>query len=310
MPIVTLTLNPCIDQSSEAELVRPTRKIRTRGQRLEPGGGGVNVARAIAELGGRALPVYLRGGATGAVLDGLLAEHGFETRAVPVAGQTRISHAVFERATGLEYRFVPEGPEVTDAELAACLDTLEALDFDWLVASGSLPDGLPEDSYARVARLAEAKGARFVLDTSGPALAAALAQPGIHLIKPSLGEFRALTGQPLESDAEIREAAATLRRERRIELVAVTLGHGGALMAGPDGMLRLQPPRLEVRSATGAGDSFLGAMVFALAEGRPPADAFRLATGAGAAAVLTPGTELFHRADALRLRDELAAQGA
>jgi 6-phosphofructokinase 2 len=299
-PIVTLTLNPCIDSAAEAERVQPVHKIRTSNERYYPGGGGVNVARVLAELGAPALPVYLAGGATGALLDQLMAERGFAPRSVRIRDNTRISHAVYERATGLEYRFVPEGPVLDPEDWPRCRALIEGLDFDWLVASGSLPRGAPVDCYAELARLCAARGARFVLDSSGPALAAALGAGPVHLLKPSLGEFRALTGAPLETPAEIDAAAAALRA-RGVELVAVTLGQDGALLADAEGVVRRTPPPVEARSATGAGDSFLGGFVYALAEGRAPREAFALAVAAGAASVLTPGTELCRRDDVLRL---------
>jgi 6-phosphofructokinase 2 len=306
-PIVTLTLNPCIDGACETELVRPTRKIRTSNERYDPGGGGINVARVIAELGRPALPVYLAGSATGSVLDELLTAAGFDPHPIRIRDHTRISHAVFESSTGREFRFVPDGPEVEEADWRACLAALDALDFDWLVASGSLPRGLAPDCYADLARRVAARGARFVLDTSGPALSAAIAGGGVHLAKPSLGEFRALTGLPLESEPEITAAARDLVQTRDIEIIAVTMGHEGALLATRDGTRRLRPPDLEVKSATGAGDSFLGAMTFALAEGRGPEDAFALGVAAGSATVLTPGTGLCLRADVERLYAELTA---
>ena len=245
-PVVTVTLNPCIDEASEAESVQPVHKIRTSHERYYPGGGGVNVARVIAELGGAALPVYLRGGATGALLDDLLIAAGFTPLSVPIAGYTRISHAVFDRSSGLEYRFVPEGPEVTAADWTRLRELVASLDFDWLVASGSLPRGLAPGCYAELAGVAAARGARFVLDTSGPALAEAVAAGPLYLVKPSLGEFRRLTGLPLATAEEAAAAAATLRAERRVEFVALTLGHEGALLAGPEGVL---PPQ----AARGAG---------------------------------------------------------
>ncbi len=300
-PVVTVTLNPCIDAASEAESVQPVHKVRTTHERYYPGGGGVNVARVIAELGGAALPVYLRGGATGALLDDLLIAAGFTPLSVQIAGYTRISHAVFDRSSGLEYRFVPEGPEVAAADWARLRDLIASLDFDWLVASGSLPRGLAPGCYAELAALAAARGARFALDTSGPALAEAVAAGPLALVKPSLGEFRRLTGLPLATPEEAAAAAVALRADRRVEFVALTLGREGALLAGPEGVLRLTPPDVPVASATGAGDSFLGAMVFALAQGRPAAEAFRLGVAAGTAAVLTPGTELCRREDVRRL---------
>lgn len=301
-PIVTLTANPSVDGAAEAELVRPTRKIRTGKERYDPGGGGINVSRVIAELGGRTRAVYLAGGATGGVLDQLLAGSGLEPLRIDIADQTRISHAVFERSTGLEYRFVPEGPRVTAAEWRACLDALGELDFDYLVASGSLPPGLEADAYAAAARVAADRGARLVLDTSGPALAAALDAGGVWLAKPSLGEFQALTGRTLESMAETEAAAADFRAAHGLEMLAVSLGHGGAVLATAAGTRRLRPPPVTVHSATGAGDSFLGGMVYALATGQSADAAFANGLAAGTAAVLTPGTELCRRADVDRLR--------
>jgi 6-phosphofructokinase 2 len=306
-PIVTLTLNPAIDGASEAETVQPTHKIRTRGDRYDPGGGGINVARVIAELGGAALPVYLAGGVTGEVFDALLAGRGLAGQRVPIAGHTRISLSVFERSTGLEYRFVPEGPEVTPAEWLACLGVIDGLDFDWLVISGSRPPGLPDECFVTLARRAADRGARVVLDSSGPALAATLRAGGLALVKPSLGEFRALTGRPLADLDEIAEAARALVDSGRAAIVAVTMGHEGALLASREATLVRRPPPVEVRSATGAGDSFVGAMTLALAENRPVVQAFLLGMAAGSATVMSPGNDLCRRADVERLHAALNA---
>ena len=149
-PIVTLTLNPAIDASCQAQEVRPVRKIRTSDERYDPGGGGINVARVIRELGGETI--------------------GLDHRAVPIAGMTRVSHTVYERSSGQEYRFVPDGPALSAKEWQTGLAALEALNADYVVASGSLPKGVPDDFYARIARNARDRGIRFVLDTSGEAL--------------------------------------------------------------------------------------------------------------------------------------------
>jgi 6-phosphofructokinase 2 len=305
--VVTLTLNPTVDGASEAEAVRPTRKIRTRNQRFDPGGGGINVARVLGELGLPAPAVYLAGGPIGAVLGSLLADRGVEGCPVAIAGDTRIAQAIFETSSGLEYRFVPEGPQVAPGEWQACVAALDGLPFDYLVASGSLPRGVSEAFYGELARRVAERGARFVLDTSGPPLSSAMAAGGIFLVKPSLGEFQALVGRPIEEIEAIGEAALACIHRGQAEIVAVTLGHRGALLADARGFRYLRPPPVAARSATGAGDSFLAGMVFGLAEGRSAEDAFALATAAGAAAVLTPGTELCRREDVLRLYGALAA---
>ena len=179
-PIVTLTLNPAIDAACEAEVVRPIHKIRTTNEEFCPGGGGINVARTVRDLGGDALALYLAGGATGRVLDELAAAIGLSCRPIAIGGHTRISHVVYERSSGLEYRFVPEGPFVTEDEWRTCLAEVAGITCDYFVASGSLPRGLPADAYAQVAdRLP--RDTKFVLDTSGAALAHALDRGGLFL---------------------------------------------------------------------------------------------------------------------------------
>lgn len=307
-PIVTVTLNPTIDMSSEAEKVQPTRKIRTTSERYDPGGGGLNVARVIEELGGTARAIYLAGGATGAVLDELMRERGIAFRRVGIGGMTRISESVFERSTGREYRFVPVGPEVHESEWEHCLDALQAVEADYLVASGSLPRGVPADFYVRIGRLARRRGAKFILDTSGDALRETLEAGGVHLVKPSLGEFEQLAGRELREPAAQEEAALSLARSGKAELVALTLGHKGAVLAGPNGVLRMDALPVEPRSAVGAGDSFVGAMTLELARDSSPEVAFRMGMAAGTAAVLTPGTGLCKREDVERLFAQLRSQ--
>ena len=149
--LATLTLNPAIDGSCEAERIFPTHKIRTRAERYDPGGGGINVARVLSRLGQSVEVIYLAGGATGALLDELLDQHGLTRKPIPIHDHTRQSLSVFERASGKEYRFVPEGPQVRDAEWRAAFDHCAAIDQGWLIASGSLPPGVPPDFYARLA---------------------------------------------------------------------------------------------------------------------------------------------------------------
>ena len=303
-PIVTLTLNPSVDGSAQAEVVQPIRKVRTTDERYDPGGGGINVARVVQELGGTALAVYMAGGATGGVLDELLDSAAIPRRRIAIGDHTRISHAVYERSSGLEYRFVPEGPLLKESEWRACLDALEDLDCDYLVVSGSLPRGAPDDFYARVIDVTDRKEVKLVLDTSGRALRPAL-ERGVHLVKPSLGEFEALVGRQLPQPALQEEAARELVRTGASEMLALTMGRDGALLVTADSALRLPAPAVPVKSAVGAGDSFVAAMTLALAQGRSSEDSFAYGMAAGAAAVMSPGTELCRREDVERLYDEM-----
>jgi len=156
-PVVTLTVNPALDTACVADEVVPMRKVRTRDERYEAGGGGINVARMVHELGGEAVAFYLAGGMTGQALEGLVEHSGVAAVRVPISGQTRVSHTVFETSTGHEFRFTPEGPEVTESEWHNCLEVLSIVDGDYFVASGSLARGLPNDFYARVARMVKAR---------------------------------------------------------------------------------------------------------------------------------------------------------
>lgn len=303
-PILTLSLNPSIDGAAEADVVRPIHKIRTSGERYDPGGGGINVARVVRELGGSSHAIYLSGGVTGGVLDELLEVAAIPRRRIPIQDHTRISHSVFERSSGLEYRFVSEGPLVRDPEWQQCLAAIEDADCKYLVASGSLPRGVPDDFYSAVVDLAGRNGAKLVLDTSGRALRAAL-QQGVHLFKPSLGELEALVGQELSEPALQEAKALELIESGAAELVALTLGRDGALLVNKDGALRLPAPEVTATSATGAGDSFVAAMTLGLAQGRTAKDAFVYGLAAGAAAVITSGTALCRREDVERLYGEI-----
>lgn len=306
-PIVTLTLNPSIDGSAETDVVRHTRKVRTTNERLDPGGGGLNVARALGLLGAPALALYCAGGAIGDALDRLLAARGVTGRRLPIAGDTRFAHVVHENSTGHEYRFTPEGPELREAEIEATLAALEAADCEYLVASGSLPRGVAADFYVRVSDVAARKGAKFILDTSGEALRRAIAHGGVHFAKPSRGEFAALTGETLDDPAAIGAAAMRFVEDGKAAMLAVTLGHEGAVFASPDGVVIAPALDVPVVSAVGAGDSFVAGFVFALASGMAPRDAFHMGVAAGTAAVMTPGTELCRRADVEALYARLKA---
>jgi 6-phosphofructokinase 2 len=306
-PIVTLTLNPAIDSSCQADEVGPVHKVRTFEERYDPGGGGVNVARVIRELGGEALAIYLAGGLTGQAFTHMIDAIGLQHRAIAIRGYTRVSHTVYERSSGQEYRFVPQGPEIHEDEWQACLRELESLEFDYLVASGSLPEGVPDDFYACVAHMVRKRGARFVLDTSGAALRRAL-EAGVYLVKPNLRELESVVGRALREPAEQEEAARQLVTSGGAEIVTVSLGADGALLATGAGCRRLRAPKVKPRSTVGAGDSFLGAMTLGLAQGRTPEDAFMLAVATGTATVLTVGTELCRREDVLRIYREIKAE--
>jgi 6-phosphofructokinase 2 len=298
--IATLTLNPAIDISSETETVRHTHKVRTRREAMEPGGGGINVARVLDKLGADVTALFLGGGATGQVLDALLERAGIAHRMIEISGDSRISLAVLETSTGREFRFVPEGPQVTDDEAVSAIDTASETACDYLVASGSLPRGVPDDFYATLCTRAKAGGARFVLDTSGAALEAALDAGGLFLVKPSRREFENFVGGKL-SNEQLASEASRLVASGAAENVAISQGREGALRATRQGAVAAPAIPVEACSTVGAGDSFLAGVVYGFSLGLSSKQAFRAGLAAGAAAVLSCGSELARQADLDRL---------
>lgn len=305
--IVTLTINPSVDISWDVDDVVPTRKLRSTGGSVYPGGGGINVSHVISELGGESTAVFTRGGVIGTLLTELLDDYAIDRRVIKVAGDTRLSATVFERSTHDEYRVTPPGPELTEAEWSRVIDVISELDCEYLVCAGSVPAGVPEDLYARIAVIAKERGTKMILDTSGRALIEGL-QAGVYIVKPNLREIEHLIGRKAPTP-ELQEAVAReVIEQGGAEIVALTLGAQGALLVWADGSLRLQSPEVNKRSAVGAGSSFVAGLTYGLATGKSLEDAFRLAVACGTAALVTPGTEMCRRADVERLFADLSQQ--
>jgi len=327
-PVFTVTPNPALDVSSEVEVVRPDVKLRCAAPRVEPGGGGVNVTRVLATLGVRAPALLLAGGRTGAaVVDSLRAE-GHTCDATPVPGETRQSFTVGESASGQQFRFVLPGPAVPgpawQALRARLVEHLAAVASGSaagaappaiVVLSGSFPPGSPEDAIASVVEVVGAcdPAALVVVDTSGPGLIAAVgdgphacARP-IGLLKLNLRELAEATGSGALVGPAVIAAATALRERGRAAAVLVTRGAAGALLVDGDGAAEFPAPVVPVRSRVGAGDSTVAGIVAALARGSSLRAAVADGVLVGAAAVMTPGTELVRLADLQMLRSGCAA---
>ena len=304
--IVTLTINPAIDIFVNVRQVEPTRKLRCSAPKRDPGGGGINVARVVHRLGRSVAAIYPTGGAIGKLLHRLVEREGIDSLVTPSHVETRENFTAYEESTGQQYRFVLPGSALHRAEWESVLDKLTSLPEKplYVIASGSVPPGVPENFFAQVARRAKALGARTVIDTSGPALAAALDE-GVTLIKPNQVELAELVGAPLDNDADRIAACRALTANGRAEIVALTLGEDGALLVTAKQAWRAQPMDIDVVSSVGAGDSFVGGMVAALAGGKDLEQAFRMAMAAASAAVLSPGTELCREEDVKRLLPEV-----
>jgi 6-phosphofructokinase 2 len=288
--IVTLTMNPALDITTAADVVRPTDKIRCAGVRYDAGGGGLNVARVAHELGATVSAVFPAGGPTGGLVTRLIVESGVPFRRIPIADSTRESFTVNEDSTGRQYRFVLAGPQLTAVEQAECLDQLRdaAHGAACVVASGSLPPGVPPDLYQRVCDICGELGVPLILDTSGQGLTHI--SSGIALLKASLRELRECIGRALATETDQAAAARELVERGVARSVVVSLGSEGAILVTSSQQQRFSSVSVPAVSGIGAGDAMVAAITVGLCHGWPLSKAVRYGIAAGAAMLTTPGT--------------------
>ena len=300
--ILTLTLNPALDVTTTTEMLTPRRKLRCTAPVYDAGGGGVNVSRAIRALGGESTAFIALGGSTGRQYLDVLARSGIACETFELDGETRFSLTVMEHATDEHYRFVLPGPvqdpNTADRLIARVQSAVEA-GHRWIIASGSLPPGLPIDTYARVARQTRAAGGKFIIDSAGPALGAVLDERP-HVVRLNHFEAQEFVGGDDAAAAAETMLDRLLARDAA-DVVIVTVGDDGALVATATERFTVLPPRVEVVSTVGAGDSFVGAMTLGFARGWPLEETVRFAVAAASAAVMTPATELCRPDDTRRL---------
>jgi 6-phosphofructokinase 2 len=307
--IVTISINPAIDKSSSVAHVVAERKLYCKRPRLEPGGGGVNISRAIRKLGGESMLLYAAGGLTGERLQELLNEEDLVHRPLPIEGSIRDNLVILEESTGQQYRFGMPGPEFQKKEWEQFLQELSTIEPspDYLVASGSLPPGVPADFFAQVARVGKKRGAKIIIDTSGEALEKAI-QEGVYLIKPNAREFRELVGEDITEESQIKSEAQKMVKSGRCEVLIISLGAAGALMVSKEITEHILPPTVPIVSKVGAGDSMVAGIVLSLSRGKSIRESILFGVAAGTAAVMTPGTELCRREDAERLFESMVSE--
>jgi 6-phosphofructokinase 2 len=303
--IVTLTLNPALDKGSTVDRIVAQRKLRCSQPTFDPGGGGINVARAIHELGGEATAYWVCGGFTGAALQELLDCENVANVPIPIAGPTRENLEVFETSTGLQFRFGMPGSPLSADDVERCLDALRQIapPPKYLVLSGSLPPDVPDDLYSVFVEVAP-PDCRVVLDTSGCALKQGLQSP-VYLIKPNLRELSELAGREIQGDLDILNVARTLIDQGKTQVVVSSLGSGGVMLVTAEGWEHVRAPTVPLRSKVGAGDSTVAGMVLGLSRGLTLGESVRLGVAAGSAAVMTDGTRLCQKADTERLFEEM-----
>jgi 6-phosphofructokinase 2 len=302
-------MNPAVGVQTVADQVVPNRKLRCSEPVREPGGGGVNVARALRSLGGDAVAIFPAGGVAGERLGELLSAEGVTSRIVPIAGETRETFTVIERSSENQFRFDPEGPTLHQKEWESVLEQVRTLRPvpKFIVASGTLPRGVPDDFYGRLSAVAAELGTSLIADTSGLPLQHATGA-GTFLIKPNLAEFRGLAGGIVMSDLFLEGAARALVTSGKSKAVVISMGAGGAIYASGTGARRIMAPTVKVASRLGAGDSMVAGIVMGLIRGFSFDDAILYGVAAGSAAVMNPGTELCRLEDVERLYSEMSSR--
>jgi 1-phosphofructokinase len=284
-PVVTVTLNPAIDQTVTISGFVPGRLHRAAECRFQAGGKGVNVASVLADFGVEVIATGFLGGENPDPFESLFASKRIDDQFLRIEGSTRIGIKIVDSRTNVKTDINLPGLSPRPEEIEALLGRVAALAAPdrWIVLSGSVPPGIPHSIYATMIDAIHAKGGRVVLDTSGPALRTGVASRP-EVMKPNMDQLGELTGRVLTTPGTIREAAESLL-DRGVQLIAVTMGARGAVFVERDRAVLARPPQMQTRKTIGAGDAMVAAMVHARMQDLPLDDLARAATAAGAHAV-------------------------
>ncbi len=302
--IVTLTINPSLDKSTQFTGLIAEQKIRCKPPRYDAGGGGINVSKAISRLGGDSLCVFSSGGSPGIKLEELVQKEGIEIKTISTQNWTRENLVALDTNTNSQYRFCFPGASISDLEKETIIQTVQQLKPKYLVASGSLNEGLATDFYQKIADLAKATGTKLIVDTSGEALKKVL-EKGVYLVKPNIGELAKLIGVERLETNEVEFAARKLIEKGSAEIVVVSLGAQGAVLVTATQTEFVPAPNVVKKSTVGAGDSMVGAMVWALSLNKSLKEVVQWGVACGSAATMNEGTQLFKLEDAKRLFEGL-----
>lgn len=298
--ILTVTLNPCIDKSTIAGKLEPESKLRCSEVITEAGGGGINVGKGLRRLGVQSTALFPAGGYNGSMLKSLLDEEGLAYRAVDTHVETRENWIVLEQSSNHQFRFTFPGKAVEEQCIKTLIDEIRGYSPRFVVASGSLPPGLPDYFYGLIVKTAAAVGAKCIIDTSGTALKAIQGKHA-YLIKPNIGELcKMLNLQHLEPD-EVALAAQQAVRDGYAEIVVVSMGASGAWLVTELEQYFVAAPKVEKRSTVGAGDSMVAGISYGLHRQLSLREVLRWGIACGSAATMNSGSQLFNASDAEKL---------
>ncbi len=307
--ILTVTLNPTVDIATSVAEVVPGPKLRCAVPDIDPGGGGINVSRAISILRGTSRPFVAAGGFTGRMLEGLLRAEGIAYHAFAAPGDTRQSFSVTDSVTSKQYRFVLPGPQWAPNDVDRCIAEITdvATPSAFVVLSGSQPPGVPDSFPAALAEALRATDARLVVDTSGPALTALAAAPTDPpmVLRMDQAEADELAGHVLADVAATADYAQALVTKGCAEVVIIARGAEGSVLATREARFFCNAADVPVVSKIGAGDSFVGAFTLALAQEARLDTALKMGCAAASAAVMTEATRLCRREDFVAVQAQI-----
>ena len=305
--IATLSLNPAVDMAYLVRQLVAEDKTQSTNMRLDPGGNGINVARALIRLGHETSPCCILGGESGVLLQRLLAREQVYPVAIQVPGETRVNCTIQQRRPPVEYKVSGVGPVINSEALKSITEYfLERAGDGFGILSGSLPEGSPEDTYAKLCDKLRAQGARAIVDSRDSMLRAAI-ETKPFMIKPNRYELEVLGGKSLSTVEIVAEEARKLQKSG-VEFVCISLGGEGAVLTDKDNSYHALAPKIRVRCTVGAGDSMMAGLIAALVDNRKTEEALSLGLACGSAAVAQPGTMLFKPEDLEILQEAIKVQ--
>jgi len=304
--VLTITLNPCIDKSSTVKGIVPEKKLRCEAPKYEPGGGGINVSRALKRLGTTSGTLFTSGGRTGKLLEELLQKEELDIIPLPVGNETRENFIVVDTLNNQQFRFGFPGRPISDEEQVNIKKAIESIASfpEITVISGSLPEEVEPEFIKDIIRICKRKNSKVIVDTSGKSLELAVDE-GVFLAKPNIGELAILSGESELTDATMDEAAKKLIQNGKAEIIVVSLGAKGAVLYAEKEKIRQAAPIVKVRSTVGAGDSMVAGMVSVLVNKGDMEEMLRMGIACGSATTMAEGTGLFRKEDVDNLYQQL-----
>ena len=302
--ILTITLNPAIDKSTVTDLIQPEAKQRCSDVLNEPGGGGINVSKALKKLKAESIALFPAGGHNGEKLKSLLKAEEIPFHSIDSSVETRENWVVLESETNHQFRFTFPGKSIEESVFKNLIDDIRSFSPAYVIASGSLPPGLPVHFYGLIVKTANSVGAKCIVDTSGPALQA-LKGKHAFLIKPNISELCKMLNVDSLQNNEVHDAAQQAVRDGFAELIAVSMGPEGAWLVTADEKHFAAAPAVKKKSTVGAGDSMVAGITYMLQQQQPLQQVINFGVACGSAATMNEGTQLFKIDDVHKLYEQI-----